>query len=229
MNRQKSRTGYRLPIRVLMDYAQGLMSDYEEEVLAEYLRKNPDEREVVDGIRLLFVLEDMSREEIEEYLAFEGLDTGFISDHLDYTLTQEVKSILAQKGHQDQPTITDRLFSYCTSHFSKSIMAVASIAIPILIGCAFFLYSHRPVLPSFSKNIPIQRSTSNNPNETDSYPISDEHRPSIQDSPSPKKHVIPVQTESPMISLDLEDLGKIVNSMQELNVLANQKLSDDTP
>ncbi|MEO0330667.1 MAG: hypothetical protein AAF223_03130, partial [Bacteroidota bacterium] len=61
-----------------MDYADGLLSDQEKAVVEEYLANNPNELQVVQGIKQFYDFEQADRTDLGTYLAEHETDIDFL-------------------------------------------------------------------------------------------------------------------------------------------------------
>ena len=71
-----------LPYEVLLDYVNGVLSEIERQVVEEYLIQNPEDEQIIEGIRLFQKQEGMSDPEMESFLNLGASDTEFLENHL---------------------------------------------------------------------------------------------------------------------------------------------------
>ena len=78
MNTQNQHIKYRLPLQVLLDYANGELSEMEVAIVEDYLEENPDDLLVIEGAREFYIQEQSNREELEQFLEYGASDVDFL-------------------------------------------------------------------------------------------------------------------------------------------------------
>ncbi|MEO1217301.1 MAG: WD40 repeat domain-containing protein [Bacteroidota bacterium] len=70
-----------LPIEVLLDVADGVMSQQEQIFIDQYLEDNPDDLLVIEGAKLFYSTENASRDELDQFLESKGSDINFLQNY----------------------------------------------------------------------------------------------------------------------------------------------------
>lgn len=119
----------RLPLQVLLDYADNELSTQEISIVEEYLKENPDDLLIIEGVEHFYKEEQTDREGLESFLAESKEDMDFLWDHL-----KEPEAEPSTQAHGRIRRIRGNNLNIRKIHSYVTKFAVACLAILFLVN-----------------------------------------------------------------------------------------------